>query len=219
MAFDFTSRPPRPRKGDNLFKHDLPDELGGHTRLGSNPKAYTLGYRRAAEQLSRYALANQRECSSLAYPIVFLYRHHIELALKRIIYCIPAVLRRNLTDQEKKNLGNHRLDLIWADLEPIFESICEAVNWGKPEADDLEGIRDYVSQISAVDPLSMNFRYWKSKKGEPSLPDSLNSFNIRHFSEMMGRLADFIEALDTATTAAGEMRDDLDEAYDVYEQY
>ena len=88
MAFDFTSRPPRPRKGDNLFKHDLPDELGGHTRLGSNPKAYTLGYRRAAEQLSRYALANQRECSSLAYPIVFLYRHHIELALKRIIYCI-----------------------------------------------------------------------------------------------------------------------------------
>jgi hypothetical protein len=219
MAFDFTSRPPRPRKGDSLFRSQLPDERGGYARLGSDPDAYTLGYRRAAEQLSRYALANQRECNSLAYPIVFLYRHHIELALKRIIYCVPWVLRRDLTDQEKKNLGSHRLDLLWADLEPIFESICDSVNWSKPEADDLEGIREYVSQLSAVDPLSMNFRYWKSKKGAPSLPDSLNSFNLRHFSEMIGRLADFIEALDTATTAVGEMRGDLDEAYDVDAQY
>jgi hypothetical protein len=36
---------------------------------------------------------------------------------------------------------------------------------------------------------------------------------------MIGRLADFIEALDTATTAVGEMRGDLDEAYDVDAQY
>jgi len=148
----------------------------------------------------------------LAYPIFFLYRHHIELALKRIIYWVPWVLRRDLTDQEKKNLGNHQLERLWADLEPIFGSICEAVSWSKPEVDDLEGIREYVRQLSAIDPLSINFRYWKSKKGQPSLPDCIKSFNIRHFSEMMGRLADFIEALGTATAAAGEMRDDLDEA-------
>jgi hypothetical protein len=177
MPFDFTARPPRPRKGDQLFRSDVPDEAGGNTRLGSNPDAYTRGYRHAAEQLSQYALAHQRDCGPLAYPIVFLYRHHIELALKRIIFCVPWVLRRGLTDQEKKNLGNHRLDMLWADLEPIFESICEAVGWDKPEADDLEGMHEYVRQLSAVDPLSTNFRYWKSKKGKPSLPASLGSFN------------------------------------------
>jgi hypothetical protein len=104
-------------------------------------------------------------------------------------------------------------------LEPIFESICEAVNWSKPDADDIEGIRGYISQLSAIDPLSMNFRYWKSKNGKPSLPDNFNSFNIRHFSEMMGHLADFIDALDAATTAAGGMRDDFDDAYSVDDPY
>jgi hypothetical protein len=32
---------------------------------------------------------------------------------------------------------------------------------------------------------------------------------------MMSRLADFIEALGTATAAAGEMRDDYDDAFGV----
>ena len=139
MAFDFTSRPLRPRKADRLFGPDLPDESGDHAHLGSDPDAYTLGYRRAAEHLSTYALANPRECGQLAYPIVFLYRHHIELALKRIIYWVPWALKRDLTEQEKKNLGNHKLDRLWGDLEPIFGSVCQAVGWSKPSVVDLEG--------------------------------------------------------------------------------
>ena len=217
MAFDFTSRPLRPRKADRLFGPDLPDESGDHAHLGSDPDAYTLGYRRAAEHLSTYALANPRECGQLAYPIVFLYRHHIELALKRIIYWVPWTLKRDLTEQEKKNLGNHKLDRLWGDLEPIFGSVCQAVGWSKPSVVDLEGVREYVRQLSAIDPTSTNFRYWKSKDGNPSLPDGLRSFNIRHFSEMMSRLADFIEALGTATAAAGEMRDDYDDAFGIDE--
>lgn len=134
-------------------------------------------------------------------------------AAKRIIYCTPGVLRRDLTKSEQDHLRNHDLCQLWHDLEPIFASVCKAVNWEKPKAADLEGIREYVRQLSAVDPLSTSFRYWKSKAGDPSLPASLQSFNIRHFSEMIGRLADFIEALDTATTAASEMLDDLDNAY------
>jgi hypothetical protein len=212
IAFDFKSRPPRPRKGDRLFRCDLPGEPD-NARLRCDPDAYTIGYRRAAEHLVQYVLAHQRESGSLAYPIVFLYRHHIELALKRIIYCTPGVLRRDLTKSEQDHLRDHDLCQLWHDLEPIFASICEAVNWEKPKAADLEGIREYVRQLSAVDPLSTSFRYWKSKTGNPSLPASLHSFNIRHFSEMMGRLADFIEALDTATTAASEMLDDLDNAH------
>jgi hypothetical protein len=58
----------------------------------------------------------------------------------------------------------------------------------------------------------MNFRYWKSKKDQPALPANLGTFNIRHFAEAMGRLADFLEGLDTATSAAGEMIDGLDSA-------
>jgi hypothetical protein len=215
LAFDFTSRPPRPRKSDRLFQSDLPDDPCDHSHLGCDPDAYTLGYRRAAEHLLTCALAKPRECGSLAYPIVFLYRHHTELALKRIIYWIPWILKRDLTEQEVKNLVSHKLDRIWGDLEPAFGSVCEAVGWNKPAKADLDGIREYICQLSAIDPNSMNFRYWRQKDGAPSLRDDLQAFNIRHFAEMMGRLADFIEALGTAMAAAGEMRDDCDDAFGV----
>ncbi|MFC5865037.1 hypothetical protein ACFPT7_22200 [Acidicapsa dinghuensis] len=212
MPFDFTLRPPRPQKSDRLFRRDQVDDPG-NARLRSAPNAYTLGYRRAADRLVQYAMANQAECNTLAYPIVFLYRHHIELALKRVIYCVPGVLRRELTSQEREHLGKHKLDLLWHDLEPIFESICEAVGWEKPNSADVEGTREYIRQLSEVDPISMTFRYWASKDGNPSLPANLDVFNIRHFSEMMGRLADYLEALDIATTAADQMLDDLNNAY------
>jgi hypothetical protein len=212
MAFDFKSGPPRPRKDDRLFLCDLPDEPD-NVRLRCDPDSYTVGYRRAAEHLVQYVLAHQREAGTLAYPIVFLYRHHIELALKRIIYCTPGVLRRDLTKSEKDHLRDHDLCQLWHDLEPIFASICEAVSWKKPKAADLEGVREYIRQLSVVDPFSTSFRYWKSKRGNPSLQATPYSFNIRHFSEMMGRLADFLEALDTATTAADEMLSNLDNAH------
>lgn len=219
MAFDFKSGRPRLRKGDQLFQSDLSDPTG-NVRLGSRPDAYTLGYRRSAEHLVQDILANQREGDYLVYPVVFLYRHHIELALKRIISCVPWALKRDLTVHEKSHLTrNHRLEIIWGDLEPIFADICEAVNWSKPEAGDLEGVRDYIRQLSEVDPSSQSFRYWKTTDGKSSLPEGFRSFNIRHFSELMGRFADFIEALDAATTAAGEMRDDFEDAYGVDDPY
>lgn len=208
MAFDFKSGPLRPRRSDRLFQRSLQHDPA-IARLRSDPDAYTHGYRRAAEYLVKCALTNQRDCNALAYPIVFLYRHHIELALKRIIWCVPGILSRELTDQERKHLNSHQLKPLWDDLEPIFGSICKAVNWKKPKAADLYGAREYIRQLSEVDPSSESFRFWKLKSGASSLPANLDSFNIRHFSEMMNRFADFIEELDTATIAASEMLDDL----------
>ena len=93
MAFDFKSRPQRPRKGDRLFPSDLTNQPG-NTLLRPDPDTYTVGYRRAAECLAEYALTHEREGRTLVDPIVFLYRHHIELALKRILYCVPGILAR-----------------------------------------------------------------------------------------------------------------------------
>jgi hypothetical protein len=212
MPFHLASRPPRPRKSDSLFQSSSPEDFGTRP-LDRSPIAYTYGYRKGAEHLAQSALANRREGDFLVYPIVFLYRHHLELMLKRIVYGAPSILKRDLTDKERMHLQDHRLDLLWGDIEPIFTEICEAVNWNKPEQADLEGARHYFQQLTLIDPSSMNFRYWKTKDGKSALPTSLDSLNIQHFSEMMCRLADFIEGLDAASTAAGQMLDDLDSPY------
>jgi hypothetical protein len=47
--------------------------------------AYREGYRKGAQILVRAVEETQSDQDFLVYPIVFLYRHHIELALKRVI--------------------------------------------------------------------------------------------------------------------------------------
>src|SRR6266849_9877987 len=107
MDEELTSSPP-PRKGDLLFRGDLPDwhnnaclnVMHGYDQIG-----YTEGYRRGARLLVEYVAENARDQDYLVYPIIFLYRHHIELALKNIIVRGPYLIDRVLTDAEKKHLG------------------------------------------------------------------------------------------------------------------
>lgn len=46
---------------------------------------YAEGYARGAEILVRHVVDGNRDLDFLVYPIVFLYRHHLELALKDLI--------------------------------------------------------------------------------------------------------------------------------------
>ena len=104
-----------PRKGDELFRSDLPDWENNaclNVMKGGDAIAYTEDYRRGAERLVEHVMEKGRDQDFLVYPIIFLYRHHIELALKRIIGHSPYILERVLTDSEKKHLGSHRLDLL-----------------------------------------------------------------------------------------------------------
>jgi hypothetical protein len=48
----------------------------------------------------------QSDQDYLVYPIMFLYRHHIELALKNIILRTPYLIDRALTDDEKNTWVN-----------------------------------------------------------------------------------------------------------------
>ena len=46
---------------------------------------YATAYKEAAEKLVKDVITSRRQRDTLVYPIVFLYRHYIELRLKEII--------------------------------------------------------------------------------------------------------------------------------------
>lgn len=208
--------PPSPRKGDVLFRGDLPDWANNaclNVLRNGDITAYTEGYRRGAEQLVQHVVEHQRDRDFLVYPIIFLYRHHLELALKRIIRRSPRLLNRELTDSETSHLKKHRLDLLWGDLKPMFTEIYEAVGWGKPDAADVEGADDYIRQLSRLDPYSLSFRYAHSNEGKSLLPEDLTHINLRHFAEMMSRLVSYIDGIDTGTSVVNEWHDDMEAGY------
>ncbi len=166
--------PPSPRKGDLLFRGDLPDWWCNaclNVMHGGDDLGYTEGYRRGAQHLVQYVIDNQTDQDFLVYPILFLYRHHIELALKRILRRAPYLIDRNLTAAEEKHLGQHRLDRLWQDFKPMFISICEKAGWRSAETkSNLEGVEDYIRQLVELDPDSMSFRYALSKRVSPCCP-------------------------------------------------
>jgi len=179
---------------------------------------YTEGYRRGARLLVEHIVGSQRDQDYLVYPIIFLYRHHIELALKNIILRTPYLIARPLTDVEKQHLERHRLDLLWQDLKPLLSAVGEAAGWDflKLDNPDVEGVDSYIHQLTALDPNSYSFRYTRSKKGTPSLPPDLKYIDLGHFAEMLERLADYLDGLDTGLSVLEEGKAEMEAAHRDY---
>jgi len=206
---DWNGDDPPPRKGDLLVRHDegVADPWSNsclNPTWGDPEHGYTQGYWLGARLLVRHVIEAQRDQDYLAYPIIFLYRHHIELALKNVIRRAPGLIDRPQSESETKPLGTHQLDSLWQDLKQILNAITDP-SWGKPDAADIEGLDDYIRQLCELDPDSFRLRYPRSKKEVPSLVPNMN-INLRHFAEMMERLASWLETLDMATYVLEENR-------------
>jgi hypothetical protein len=93
-----------------------PTPLEKYVEFGGSPAdACALGYRRAANVLAEHARQHGGE-AFLFYPILFLYRHHVELMLKNLILAFDEAEVRSITqaeelnEKERKGLSNGRVE-------------------------------------------------------------------------------------------------------------
>ena len=207
-----------------MFRGDLRDWKNNACLRQGDDYACREGYLRGAQILVQAVGEKERDQDFLVYPIVFLYRHYIELLLKEVIRGTPYLLDRELTANEKKHLQSHRIDLLWNDFKPLSAAITKVAGWSDLPIDDIEGIDDYIRQISEIDPDSYRLRYAHTKKGVPSLPKSLTHINLRHFGELMDRLARYLWGIDASMGAIEDMKHDYESemasyADDYYSDY
>jgi hypothetical protein len=167
---------------------------------------YTSGFRRAGLRLAEHVCETGSEQDFLIYPIVYLYRHHVELILKAIVRIAAALLDQELTEGDHKALGRHDLGRLWEITRPLLNPVCALVpNPPFPE-DDLQGIDSYIRQLHEHDPDGQHFRYasTKPKRSDrrrtaasiPSLKPDLKLVNIRAFAHAMEKLADYLEGIE-----------------------
>ena len=135
---------------------------------------YAAGYKDAADALVGALAERKASLDSVVYPLVFLYRHGLELQLKLIL----PLARRLAGKAASADIG-HKLMPLWSELRRHLEQL-------DPREDDKElpSIEDFIRQLDTVDPGSFAFRYPSTKKGEVSLPE-LRHVNVRHLSEVM----------------------------------
>jgi hypothetical protein len=211
---DFEELLRNPRKGDPLLPSPAPLD-----RYSGNPAdACAFGYRRAARVLVEYTLPRGDE-AFLFYPILFLYRHHVELMLKNLILafderCVRRVTGANqLTADDHKDLTKgkkaHSLQWLWTRVRTAMQALGS--QFAPPEG--IEGINFYIQQLNEIDPASVNFRYTtaieatKAKLKEAQKHGGAS--DIQTFAEAMERLANYLEGIDGYVGAIIEAHSDM----------
>jgi len=137
-----------------------------------------------------------------AYPIVFLYRHALELYMKAVLLVgAPILSMRGLADIDRDRLlTTHSLDSLRQDVERVFEAFGWNWDLGLPHFKSLQDFRNVIAELHAVDARSFAFRYPIDTKGAPSLAEYFR-FNLLEFCEILDEL---FPLFDGATTAAYE---------------
>ncbi len=195
---------PAPDKEDILFGPGEDWQLNAWIGQLESDWVYSSGFRMAAQHLVMQVCENRTGQDMLIYPIVYLYRHHVELVLKAIVKSASRLLDRELPVRDLKTLGGHGLSELWQAARPLLNSVCERAGSSAFPDNELEGVNSYIKQIHEHDPDGQRFRYATTKtkrEGRPflthSLSPTLKLINIRTFATAMERMADYLEGIES----------------------
>ncbi|MCI0557722.1 MAG: hypothetical protein MN733_04450 [Nitrososphaera sp.] len=155
--------------------------------------AFARGYHAAGKHLAQRMAVAPGYRDYDGYPILFLYRHSLELHLKAIV--IRGAKLLGLISEEKINTQNLWKKHKFVGLLPAVESIFNGMQWDWDfEVSGLRSWDDFcalVNGIEQIDPQSYNFRYPVDTSGEAALPKHL-VLNIVAFARRMDPVLDLL---------------------------
>jgi hypothetical protein len=138
----------------------------------------------------------------LVYPIVFNFRHYLELALKHLI-----IKTRQLADIPPEFDSRHDLRDLWKECRPLIEQAWADEPW---DSKQLDTIGTKIDVLGAVDERSFAFRYPKDSGGASYIPADLIRFNLRYFAEQVNDLAERLDSIIEATVVHLEIKDEME---------
>jgi hypothetical protein len=184
-----------PRAGDHLFvQRDWLVDARIATYHGERLYRMKSGYKLAGDVLVGETEDIAYERSNLLWPVVFCYRHYIELALKDMI----AAHGLRISPEILPNWKDHNLLLLWQS----YKRLIDATLW-EMTADDLPevaAVEACIDEFVALDAGSFAFRYPVGKDGaQTSIP--LDSIDLWHLRTIMDRIHVFLDATESALDA------------------
>ena len=189
-----TDEMPWPKPGEVLFSGDQPD-WKNNACINFDPDAwhgYAEGFRLGSDVLVDKIIAEPVDQDFLVYPIVFGYRHSVELRLK----VLARDLRSLLGDGTPAKLIHH-LAPLWSATRLLLERAFPGEN--KADRDAAEEI---ILQLHKADPGSTAFRYPEDAKGNPSLAHLDLHINLRRLRDGMQGLLLYLDAAHSMTLVA-----------------
>ncbi len=163
------------------------------------------GYRTAAIKLGDQLIEEDRSPDTLVYPLVFNWRHCIELQLKYVIFVLGNTTP---TIHDLARLANRANELLLESKDAImsFGSMTE-----HELRQPLRAMRDWCSEFQEIDKASDGFRYpFGTDGGASSLPATLRHLDIDNFQEQAKRLSNFLADVIMAVEIIEEHEAEMD---------
>jgi hypothetical protein len=193
------------RRGDPVFKLDPRGARTNRSLFVSHDPEYVCaqGYRLSARLAVEHIRQDGIDSLYLVYPVVFLYRHHIELMLKRLIMKADQSGVRYGTNREELSedirrqiLKRHSLQWLWDQFRPAVEALGSDV----VPTEEIKAINSYIQQLNEIDPNSEDFRYTRAIEETKAKLDEVQehggALGIQNFASAMERLAYCLEGFD-----------------------
>lgn len=143
-----------------------------------------------------------------AYPVVFLYRHALELYIKAVILAgLPKLAiseNKGVADYHKGLLTTHSLDTISKLLERVFDAYGWTWDFETPKFRSLDDFRSTIAEIHGVDSGSYVFRYPLNTKGCASIPSRFR-FDLFEFCAVLDELLRSLEGTAVAAYEEGRL--------------
>lgn len=160
---------------------------------------YIIGYKEAGDSLVNSVAGRSGTGDSLIFPIVFLYRHYLELRLKSLLYD-----GNRLLDIEHKQKSEHQLSKLWSKVRDVLVEL-----WLNESKDDLAAFDSLINQFEQVDPRSTTFRYPKDFDGNNSFQMNSPRVNLRNLKEVVGAMATILEGSAAAISEYQGYKNDM----------
>ncbi len=162
------------------------------------------GYREAVEALLAEVIERSGTLDTLIYPIVFDWRHHVELRLK-----VTFLTGHLLFEGSKATIPpHHRLDDLWRDVR-TYVLKC----WPDGDPGELAEVDAHIAELSRIDKDSFVFRYTLDKRGASALPSALTHIGTVEFRDVVRRVGDTLFGICAGMSEALQAHCEMEEAY------
>lgn len=186
-----------PKRKDNPFKIEARDpksrdwvSLEWLSSMSSGDDViYAEAYKRAGDILINHITHENNRMPSDIYflPITYLYRHCLELNLKKIVNLGLDLQLIKYEDKIIKTLKSHKLCPIWDYARIVIER-----NWPNAKKDDLSSAAGIIQAFHSIDKSGQGLKYSSDLNGDYSLKNLPESTSLSHMQSVFEAIVNFL---------------------------
>jgi len=187
-----------PKRKDNPFQNEDKDANSRDwvslrwlsSQSETDDVIYAEAYKRAGDVLINHITCENNRIPSDIYflPIAFMYRHCIELKLKKIV---KLGLSLQLIQEEKHiqdALRSHKLIDIWKHARNILQRY-----FSNDSEKDIRGAAGIIEAVNRIDKSGYGMRYPTSLEQNPTLSNLPESASLLHLQNVFEALFNFLD--------------------------